>query len=77
MSSKINKKTLTPFEKAEINIKKFTENANILESTRMLVLAVSKLENLNETEKEVFEKLFATTLEDLSSFMEESGFEWN
>tara|TARA_B100000287_G_C20191965_1_gene606531 strand:- start:251 stop:484 length:234 start_codon:yes stop_codon:yes gene_type:complete len=77
MSSKLNKKELTPFEKAKINIKKFAENANIMESTRMLVLAASKIEHMSESEKEVFEKLFQTTLEDLSSFMEESGFEWN
>ena len=48
-----------------------------MESTRMLVLAASKIEHMSEAEKEVFEKLFKTTLEDLSSFMEESGFEWN
>ena len=43
----------------------------------MLALAASKIEHMSESEKEVFEKLFKTTLEDLSSFMEESGFEWN
>ena len=68
---------LTPFELARINIKKTAENFNLYNSIEMLAFALDGFENLSEEEKETLNTMFKSVLEDMSSFLEEKGHQWN
>ncbi len=68
---------LTPFELARINIKKTAENFNLYNSIEMLAFALDGFENLSEEERETLNIMFKSVLEDMSSFLEEKGHQWN
>mgnify|MGYP001342965754 CR=1 FL=1 len=68
---------LTPFELARINIKKTAENFNLYNSIEMLAFALDGFDKLSEEEKETLNTMFKSVLEDMSSFLEEKGHQWN
>ena len=77
MSLDENQTELLPFEQAEANIKKFAQNASLLQSIVMLVGAADQMKGIEGQERIALEEIFEDTLIDLSGFIELLGAEWN
>ena len=77
MSLDENQTELLPFEQAEENIKKFAQNASLLQSIVMLVGAADQMKGIEGQERIALEEIFEDTLIDLSGFIELLGAEWN
>jgi hypothetical protein len=71
------KKLLTPFEMAKINISKTAENFNLYDSAVLLAEAIQSMEKLSSEEKEEIQTMFNSVITEMSLYIEGLGREWN
>ena len=72
-----NKKVLTPFEKAKVNIQKTAENFNLYSSMVMLAEALESISQLDHQSRIDMELMFASVIQQMSEYSDGSGDEWN
>jgi len=68
---------LLPFEKAQYNIRKFVESAELIHTLLGLIPVMESVETIPEEEREVVLDIVNKTLAVLSKNIEEGGQEWN
>ena len=72
------KKKLTPFAEARLNVRKTAENFNFYNSVEMLAFALNNLNKIDDIEGEDdLEKMCQNIIKDLSLFMQERDDTWN
>jgi len=72
------KKKLTPFAEAKLNIRKTAENFNFYNSVEMLAFALDSLNKIGADEDGLdLEKMCQNIIKDLSLFMQEKDDTWN
>ena len=71
------KKNLTPFEIAELNIEKTAENFNLYSSVVLLADAIKSMEKLNNKDKDEIQDMFNDVITEMSLYIQELGREWN
>ncbi len=72
------KKKLTPFAEARLNVRKTAENFNFYNSVEMLAFALNNLNKIDDSEGEDdLEKVCQNIIKDLSLFMQEKDDTWN
>ena len=67
----------TPFEKAEDNIRKFTESAELLLNLSDLTKLLEETEHLSESEKEGVHTIINMAVKNLSEHLIKKGGRWN
>jgi len=79
MSTEDNKRELTPFEKARLNIKKTAQNFNFYSSVEMLAFAIQTLNKIDSDldEQGDMEKMCHNLIKELSELLLADGGTWD
>tara|TARA_R100000278_G_C5391872_1_gene136429 strand:- start:25 stop:243 length:219 start_codon:yes stop_codon:yes gene_type:complete len=67
----------TPFEKAEYNLRKFTENADMLHNINELKNLLATIDELSELEREGINTIIELAIKNLSEHISRKGEKWN
>jgi hypothetical protein len=71
-------KTLTPFERAKLNVKKTAENFNFYHSVEMLAEAINNLNKYgNEFGEEELDMMCNNIIKELSAMLHKMDSTWN
>tara|TARA_R100000406_G_C3029526_1_gene102877 strand:- start:46 stop:264 length:219 start_codon:yes stop_codon:yes gene_type:complete len=69
--------TKTPFEKAEYNIQKFTETAEMVHNLYEMKKLIEDSKNLTEEEQHGVNLIIDMAIKNLSQYMTKKGGKWN
>jgi len=67
----------TPFEQAEHNIRKFTENAEMLHNLNELKKLINTIDKLSDEEQEGIHTILDLAIRNLSEHISRKGAKWN
>lgn len=70
-------KEMTPFEKAQHNLKHFTDTAELMQNLFELKQLLEDTDKLTELEQEGINKIVEMAIVNLSSYMANKGKKWN